>query len=242
MANLAQLIYAIHEGPNILLKKSEELEFVGHCLINVNDTKAQSYQDIFVLYQTKYKRSGYFVEFGATDGIEISNTLLLEKKYDWTGILAEPNPVYHEALNKNRTCHISKDCVYSTTGQQIEFLASEAADISGIKEFALKDEHAENRKRGQTILVPTITLIDLLDSYNAPKEVDYLSIDTEGSEYHILESFFENTKDYKINMITVEHNYVNEEREKIFNLLSKNGYIRKFTMFSRCDDFYVKVK
>lgn len=242
MVNLAQLIYAVHEGPNILLKKSEELEFVGHCLINANDTKSQSYQDIFALYQTKYKRNGFFVEFGATDGETISNTILLEKKYDWSGILAEPNSVYHEALFKNRTCHISKECVYSTTGQQVEFLASEAADISGIKEFASKDEHAENRKKGQTILVPTISLVDLLDGYDAPKEIDYLSIDTEGSEYHILEAFFSNKKDYTINTITVEHNFVNEEREKIFGLLSRNGYTRKFTMFSRCDDFYVRTR
>lgn len=242
MANLADLIYAIHEAPNILLKKSEELKFVGHCLTNANDMKSQNYQDVFVLYQSHYKTNGYFVEFGATDGENISNTYLLEKNYNWSGILAEPNPIYHKALNDNRTCHISKDCVYSVTGQQVEFLASDAADISGIKEFASKDEHTENRKKGHTILVPTISLVDLLDGYDAPKEIDYLSIDTEGSEYHILEAFFKDTRGYDFNTITVEHNYVNEEREKLFNLLSNNGYERKFMAFSRCDDFYVKVK
>ncbi len=242
MVNLAHLIYSIHEGPNILLKKSEELEFIGHCLINVNDTKSQNYQDIFALYETKYKRNGYFVEFGATDGDTISNTILLEKKYDWSGILAEPNPVYHDALQKNRNCHITKECVYSKTGEQIEFIASDVADISGIKEFATKDEHSETRKNGQTIMVPTISLVDLLDSYDAPSSIDYLSIDTEGSEYHILDAFFRDNKEYDIHMITVEHNYVNEDRDNILRLLTKNGYIRKFTMFSRCDDFYVKVK
>lgn len=242
MVNLVQLIYSIHEAPNILLKKSEELEFVGHCLINVNDMQSQNYQDVFVLYQTKYKKNGYFVEFGATDGQTISNTYLLEKKYGWDGIVAEPNPVYHEALRKNRACDISTDCVYSTTGQQIEFLASDASDLSGIKEFGSKDEHAANRNKGQTILVPTISLVDLLDGYGAPKEIDFLSIDTEGSEHHILEAFFANNKDYKFNIITVEHNYVNDERDKIHSLLTANGYQRKFTMFSRCDDFYVRIR
>lgn len=241
MVDLAQLIYAIQEAPNILLKKSEELEFVGHCLANANDTKSQNYQDIFALYESKFKKNGFFVEFGATDGDAISNTNLLEKKYGWKGILAEPNPVYHEALYKNRNCNISRNCVYSVTGEPIEFIAAETSDISGIKEFANKDEHAENRKNGKTISVMTISLLHLLTEYDAPKEIDYLSIDTEGSEYHILEAFFKDTRGYNIRTMTVEHNYVLEEREKIFDLLTKNGYKRKFAMFSRWDDFYVKV-
>jgi len=93
---LHNLIYAVQSAPNILLKKIEELEFVGHCLMNANETISQNYQDVFVLYQTKYKRDGYFVEFGATDGKIISNSLLLEQKYGWKGILSEPNPVWHK--------------------------------------------------------------------------------------------------------------------------------------------------
>lgn len=240
MVDIANLVYAVQEAPNILLKKSQELEFTGHCLINVNDTQSQSYQDIFVLYASNYKKNGYFVEFGATDGKMISNTILLEQKYGWTGILAEPNPYWHEELFKNRTCNISKKCVYSTTGKEIEFILSETPDISGIKEFASKDEHTENRNRGQVVIVPTISLIDLLEEYKAPETIDYLSIDTEGSEYHILEAFFQ-TQKYSVRNITVEHNYLQDERQMINNLLSKNGYVRRLTMFSRCDDFYTKV-
>jgi hypothetical protein len=101
-----------------MLRIGEELKFIGHCLANANDSQSQNYQDIFVLYETNYKRDGYFVEFGATDGISISNTLLLQEKYGWQGILAEPNPYWHEALEKNRSHqHISKECVYSETGK-----------------------------------------------------------------------------------------------------------------------------
>jgi len=242
MVDLTGLIYSIQEPPNILLKKSEELAFIGHCLINANEKESQNYQDVFVLYETKYKRNGYFVEFGATDGKDISNTILLEKKYGWTGIVAEPNPVWHDALIKNRTCHISKSCVYSKTGEEIEFIASDTPDISGIKEFASKDEHTANRNIGRTITVQTISLVDLLDQYNAPNEIDYLSIDTEGSEYVILKAFFDNPKNYKIDNITVEHNWIQSDRDAIYNLLRDNGYERKLVMFSRCDDFYTKVK
>jgi len=238
--DLINLIYEVQKAPNIMLKKSEQLEFVGHCLSNANYTYSQNYQDVFALYETKYMKGGYFVEFGATDGVSISNSYLLEKRYGWKGIVAEPNPYWHEALTKNRVCHVSKDCVYSETGKEIEFMASNAPDLSGIKEFASNDEHTETRNNGQTIIVPTISLVDLLIKYSAPDNIDYLSIDTEGSEYIILKAFFDDSKNYEIQNITVEHNYIPEEREKIFQLLSQNGYRRKFPEFSRCDDFYVK--
>lgn len=55
---------------------------------------SQSYsqlrQDLFVLNQLKFKKNAFFVEFGATNGINLSNTYLLEKKFNWNGILVEP--------------------------------------------------------------------------------------------------------------------------------------------------------
>ena len=47
-------------------------------------------QDILVAVLARFKRNGYFVEFGATDGVYLSNTFLLEQQLGWTGILAEP--------------------------------------------------------------------------------------------------------------------------------------------------------
>jgi hypothetical protein len=50
--------------------------FVKFCAANI-DTPAQIYQDLFVLFNLKLKNGGFFVEFGATDGVGLSNTLLL---------------------------------------------------------------------------------------------------------------------------------------------------------------------
>ena len=65
----------------------------------------------------------------------------------------------------------------------------------------------------------------MLIKYNAPKLIDYLSIDTEGSEFEILKNFDFNN--FKFRVITCEHNF-SDNREKIYKLLTDNGYIRKF--------------
>ena len=74
------------------------------------------------------------------------------------------------------------------------------------------------------------------DKYSAPKIIDYLSIDTEGSEYEILKKF--NFDKYIFSVITCEHNFT-ENRKKIFNLLTSKGYKRIFKDISRFDDWYI---
>ena len=78
--------------------------------------------------------------------------------------------------------------------------------------------------------------MDLLKKYNAPKEIDYLSIDTEGSEFEILNAF--DFDAYKIKVITCEHNFT-PMREEIYKLLGSKGYVRKYQEFSQFDDWYV---
>lgn len=199
-------------------------------------SKAQLKQDMFVLAELGFKRDGYFVEFGATNGVDLSNTYLLEKDLGWTGILAEPAKVWHDALIANRTAKISFDCVWSKSNECIEFNEVSDAELSTINTFSNNDGHAKTRETGNKYNVYTTTLLDLLKKYNAPKEIDYLSIDTEGSEFDILNAF--DFDAYKIKVITCEHNYT-PMREEIYKLLTSKGYTRKYTEFSYFDDWYV---
>ena len=79
--------------------------------------------------------------------------------------------------------------------------------------------------------------MDLLASHNAPTEIDYLSIDTEGSEFAILEQF--DFDRYDIKVITCEHNYT-PLRQQIFDLLTAHGYRRKLEEHSKFEDWYVR--
>lgn len=193
-------------------------------------------QDLWVLEKTDYKRSGFFVEFGATDGVLLSNTWLLEKEFDWKGICAEPNPKFFEKLKKNRDCIASNQYIGRTTGEQVEFILADA--FGGSKEFAGDDMHTEKRnayaEAGHVVTLTSISLDEFLKQHNAPREIDYMSIDTEGSEYDLLRSF--PLTEWNIKLLSIEHNY-SKQRELIHSLLRKHGYIRTERDW---DDLYEK--
>lgn len=200
---------------------------------NRKKSHGQFYQDLMVISQrdTSYEPF-YFVEFGATNGVDLSNTLLFEKEFGARGIVVEPAKIYHEALFKNRTCEISTKCVYSLSDLELEFFETSNPDLSGLH----INKHFYSLKQVQQAYnVKTISLLDLLSSHNAPKEIDLLSIDTEGSEFEILNAF--NFSEYKFKIIICEHNF-SRDRKRIKKLLEKNGYVRKFSWISFVDDWY----
>ncbi|MGY6275596.1 FkbM family methyltransferase [Methylomonas sp. MgM2] len=181
-------------------------------------------QDLWVLEKLNYKRNGFFVEFGATDGVLLSNTYLLEKEFDWRGICAEPNPKLFSKLQNNRKCVCKNTCVAGFDNEEREFILADA--YGSLASYEGCDQHKQKRlayrEIGEVIKVTTQTLDSFLRVCNAPQEIDYLSIDTEGSELEILETFDFNY--WHIKVLTVEHNFQEEPRKKIRNLLSNYGY------------------
>jgi FkbM family methyltransferase len=180
-------------------------------------------QDMWILERTAYKRGGYFVEFGAADGVLLSNTHLLEHEFGWQGLCAEPNPKLFDKLRQNRQCTVSEACIAAESGLEVEFVFADA--YGTMVDYANYDSHAAKRdayrRSGEVGRVITVSLQDFLVRYGAPNVIDYLSIDTEGSEYDILRTFpFER---WRINHITVEHNFT-PRRADIRSLLAGRGY------------------
>jgi FkbM family methyltransferase len=201
------------------------------------ETYSQLGQDILALFCFK-GTPGYFVEFGACDGIIMSNTFLLETYHGWNGILVEPVPYYNRVLKEKRNCIIVDDvCVSDKSDEIVNFLAvRDFQCVSGMQSDAFKDSWSGVRKQhGETYDVKTISLNDLLDKNNAPEYIEFLSIDTEGSEYKILNAY-----DFsrKFGLITVEHNHT-ENKVPIENLLKEKGYIQILENISRHDSWFV---
>ena len=200
-------------------------------------------QDLEVLKFYNNKKDGYFIEIGASDGISLSNTYILEKNYGWTGICVEPIPSDFEKLQKNRSCLCYDYAVYNTSNLVLPFAIKNFNMCSGLvntldNEVVINDviyNRDVNHDLNQIINVKTISFSDLLKKSDAPKFIEYLSIDTEGSELEILSSIDFNT--YKFGMIDVEHNFVEPRRSKIRELLEKNNYI--YNKENQFDDNYI---
>lgn len=215
----------------------EEVRFAKFCASWRQWSHAQLAQDMWVLFETDLRRRGYFVDIGASDGIKFSNTFMLERQFEWSGLLAEPNPAHVEVLKAVRKAPNCAKCVYSRSGATVDFLLAPAPELSTIASFADKDFNAAGRNGGTLQKVETISLNDLLAAYNAPRAIDFLSLDTEGSELEILSAF--DFSKYEIELIAVEHNFTSNEAE-IEKLLAAQGYLRRFRATSRWDAWFTK--
>ena len=102
-----------HEVKKLRVITKLPKEHFSSLLQNFQHSHSENGQDLFVLSELKFKTNGYFVEFGATNGIEINNTYILEKKFNWKGLLSEPAKIWQKSLNENRKCHIDTNCVWS---------------------------------------------------------------------------------------------------------------------------------
>jgi len=205
----------------------------------VSDTKsfAQLRQDLWVLHETRHKRNGFFVEFGAADGVSLSNTCLLEREFDWRGILAEPNSVWHAALRQNRKAAIDERCVFGRSGERVAFAATRHPELATILGYESNDGHRLARRDHAIVEVETVSLNDLLRQHNAPHDIDYISIDTEGSELDILEPF--DFKRWSVMLFSVEHNATGLE-QGVDRLMQRHGYERRYPGISKFDAWYRK--
>jgi FkbM family methyltransferase len=228
-----QLLQALshkREGSLHNVKRNrKENQFIDFVLNNYHESYAQNFQDLFCLWTLQSKKNGIFIEFGGVDGIHLSNTLLLEQRFGWQGVIAEPAKEYHDKLMKNREAEIEKDCIWIESGKKLEFTYIPNTGISNTLNYS-------NDKNSIKYQVNTISLNDLVLKYKL-KHIDFLSIDTEGTEFSILKSFdFLKTP---INIICVEHNYNKKIRNNIKALLEKHDFIRVFDHLSFQDDWYI---
>jgi FkbM family methyltransferase len=175
---------------------------------------SQAGQDFWVYGEVfNEKENGYFVDIGAFDGLHINNTYLLEADYNWDGICIEANPKHFHGLMKNRNVTCLNVCLDQTEGE-VEFIQRHV--MSGIIDDDL-DNTATDDHDGEVITIKTSTLQKVLKENNAPKVIDYLSIDVEGAEERILGDFDFN--EYKFRSVTIER-----PSDKLQSVFEANDY------------------
>ncbi len=140
-------------------------------------------------------KHGFFVEAGANDGIEQSNTYYLEKTRRWRGLLVEPVPRLAAACRQNRRATVVNAALVppELDGQTVELVDVDLMSIvSGARGSTEADEqHVVAGERVQAIArqvaqAPGRTLSGLLAELGDPS-IDFLSLDVEGYEVEALE-------------------------------------------------------
>jgi FkbM family methyltransferase len=162
------------------------------------------------------KSGGYFVDLGAGNGVNGSNTIALERDFGWQGICIEPNS-YFDELKRNRSCIVDNACVTDSISRASFAECGKRGSSSYIVGLGSTNKTIQRVKIKQTE-----PLAAVLKRHQAPQRIEYLSLDTEGSEYIILKDFPFDT--YRFLAITIEH----DKEEKVIqlqrNLLQRSGY------------------
>ena len=252
--NIATFAYSKNIEHSLLLREAFNQEALStddnKLLLNFIEStkdkkniKSQLYQDAFAAFIIGEKFDKTFLEFGATNGFDLSNSYMLEKSLGWKGTLSEPSTQWHDELRKNRPfSDIITDCIWSESGMELNFFMSDIGIASTLDAFKESDRLSMPRntdariKSGKNIYVKTISLNDVMQKNFKGRAPSYISIDTEGSEYQILSTF--DFSKFRPVFFTVEHNFTNQQ-EKIDNLMQSNNYIRVFKKFTAFDGWYV---
>ncbi len=242
-------IYALLQ--TALLKNAlvtEEQKLLSNFIKSVRDKskifKSQLLQDVFASFIVGDLFDKTFLEFGATDGISLSNSYMLEKNLGWTGVLAEPSPQWHAKLKNNRpNTKILTDCIWKSSGEKLDFFVSDIGVLSTLVDFKNNDlssmpDNTEARiKNGKVVEVETVSINEVMETNFNGNSPSYVSIDTEGSEYEILNSL--DFEKYRPVVFTIEHNFTNLQK-KIDAFIISKGYTRVFRELTSFDGWYVR--
>lgn len=198
-------------------------------------------QDKFIDEYLNEKQNGFFIEIGAHDGVSCSNTLFFEEFRNWKGICIEPGTEEFEKLSKNRKSINIKACISDYDGEsEYTYIEGYSMMLSGLSESynfshqnRISNEISHYGGKVNKIKMPVYRLQSILNEHNIT-DVDYCSIDTEGSEFNIVKSIdFEKTN---IKIFSIENNYGDTE---IKDFLESKGY----TLYKKIqwDDIFIKL-
>lgn len=160
------------------------------------------------------KRNGFFIELGANDGLFQSNTAFFEKELNWRGILIEPSIKGFELCKKNRLNSICLNYACVSDNFKDEYVFGDFLDNHPMG--SINGNRLQNKNQNK---VKAITLAKILNNYNC-KNIDLLSLDTEGYELEILKGL--NLNKYRPNYMLIEI-YTNEYND-VNTYLTSNNY------------------
>lgn len=186
---------------------------------------------------------GNCIEIGAANGIKGSNTLYFEQ-HGWNALCVEPNPEHIDSLLRHRKNNLFFACAETEGRLPLTVFKVGERNISTSLTSLDPDERLiESHKNiindRYTVEVEVKTLTSVLQiaatdtNFKPQKNIDFISIDTEGTELSVLRGF--DFEDYNVKLFVVENNYGDIEIE---DFLKSKGY--KKDRRYKINDFYVR--
>jgi FkbM family methyltransferase len=129
-------------------------------------------------------RRGYFVDVGANNPKEGSQTWPLEER-GWDGVLVEPQHDLAERLRRERRAKVYAVACSSPKSSG----KSATLNLAGMHTSLDPEFFVPNMQRVGTSEVPLRTLDEILVDAKAPAPLDFVSIDVESHEVEVLEGF-----------------------------------------------------
>lgn len=197
-----------------------------------SEHRTQLNQDLFGLLHNRF-RPGYFLEIGANDGFTLSNTIYLEQHFGWKGLLVEANPEYRESLARRQA-----DVMLAAVVEKEGHYTFRSAGLFGGLADTLDPAHAGRTQQSRTIEVWGTTLRRILEEKQAPRTIDFVSIDVEGAEVPIVEQLC-GLADFRFGSGCIEHNGRDEDYRRIASLLEGAGYRIAWPRQTQHDLFFV---
>lgn len=174
-------------------------------------------------------KNGFYIECGANDGVNQSNTWHFEKRLGWHGILIEPQPNVFLNLKKNRSKkNFFENCILKSEKIKKKFKTMHLVPGDTLITRSTKISNRFTIK----IKVIAKTLNSILIKNNAPNEIDFFSLDVEGDELNVLKGI--NFKKYKFRFILIEtkifvkiNNFLRNKNYSFLKKLSDGDYLFK---------------
>lgn len=203
--------------------------FVGDGTLNDVDRRvfSQNGQDFMISKILGCKKKGYFVDLAASDPVMLSNTRLLERDLEWEGLCVEANEEFWHKLS-HRKCKLAGAIAGPKNNEPRSFVQKAGGGIepAGLAQLAgaeiIKSKNGKKKKTsdGKSIVTrQTVEVGKIFKDFNVPKKFDYLSLDLEGAEWLIMQSF--PWEKYIFNTLSIER-----PQSELRSKLKKFGYVK----------------
>ena len=177
-------------------------------------------------------RNGFYIECGANDGVNQSNTWYFEKTLGWKGLLIEPVEEVFDELKKNRS---QRNFFFKKALRPFSYKNKNVFLKINPKDSLSTRSTTDDIDSRVQIKVQSSNLNFLLDKIKAPKIIDFFSLDVEGDEFQVLKGI--NFKKYTFSYILVE----SYELKKLKNFFNNYNYKYVKKMSNRNDHLFKSI-